>query len=175
MKKVAKMNPYMFNLLIEKKMDNFSVVEIRDVLMECAPLFEDKEQARKYVYRQLLSFERKGWLISAGIRREKRYFLTKKFHSQSFEPRISSKNQSIPVLHEEIAITMDVLIHEKTQCEGELAVVIGEIEEYQSLLVRFPSNSMMFMPMFDATKERSAKLLGKINALAKCIHAAKKN
>ncbi|HCG9193022.1 hypothetical protein [Vibrio parahaemolyticus] len=173
MKKVLKMNPYMFNLLIEKGIDNFSVVEIRDALMECAPIFEDKEQARKYVYRQLLSFERKGWLISAGIRREKRYFLTQKFNSLYFEPRKSSKEESISTYSEEIENMIDMLRQEKTQYEAELAIVLGELEEYQSLLVRFPSNKVMLIPIFDVTKKRSEKLLGKINALANWIHATK--
>lgn len=173
MKKVLKMNPYMFNLLIEREMDNFSVVEIRDALMECAQIFEDKEQARKYVYRQLLSFERKGWLASTGSRRDKRYLLTKKFHSQSFVPRKSSKEKSIPARSEEIENTIGVLNQEKTQYEGELSIVLSELEEYQSLLVRFPRSTMTLMPMFDATKKRSEKLMGKINALANWIHTAR--
>ncbi|EGR3453987.1 hypothetical protein CGH61_18910 [Vibrio parahaemolyticus] len=173
MKKVLKMNPHMFNLLIEREMDNFSVVEIRDALMECAPIFEDKEQARKYVYRQLLSFERKGWLASTGSRRDKRYLLTKKFHSQSFEPRKSSKEKTISARSEEIENTIGVLNQEKTQYEGELSIVLSELEEYQSLLVRFPSNTVILKPMFDATKDRTAKLLGKINALTNCIHATR--
>ncbi|EIA1497128.1 hypothetical protein Q9X98_005053 [Vibrio parahaemolyticus] len=173
MKKVLKMNPHMFNLLIEREMDNFSVVEIRDALMECAPIFEDKEQARKYVYRQLLSFERKGWLASTGFRRDKRYLLTKQFHSQSFEPRQSSKDASMSARSEELENTIDILNQEKTQYEGELAIVLGELEEYQSLLVRFPRNTMTLMPMFDATKKRSEKLMGKINALSNWIHTAR--
>lgn len=167
------MNPYMFNLLIKREMDNFSVVEIRDALMECAPIFEDKEQARKYVYRQLLSFERKGWLVSTGFRRDKRYLLTKQFHSRSFEPRKSSKEKSISASSEEIENTIGVLNQEKTQYEGELSIVLSELEEYQSLLVRFPSNTVILKPMFEATKDRTAKLLGKINALTNCIHAAR--
>jgi hypothetical protein len=173
MKKILKMNPYMFNLLIKREMDNFSVVEIRDALMECAPIFEDKEQARKYVYRQLLSFERKGWLVSTGFRRDKRYLLTKQFHSRSFEPRKSSKEKSISASSEDIENTIGVLNQEKTQYEGELSIVLSELEEYQSLLVRFPSNTVILKPMFEATKDRTAKLLGKINALTNCIHAAR--
>ncbi|MBF4381914.1 hypothetical protein EAY01_23265, partial [Vibrio anguillarum] len=63
MKKSKKINAYMFNLLIEKEMDNFLVVELRDALMSITKNVTHPDEARKYVYRQILSFERKGWLF----------------------------------------------------------------------------------------------------------------
>lgn len=60
MKKVTRINPHMFNLLIEKGMDDFSVTEARDALLNSVSTFPSKDDARKYVYKQLLSFEEKG-------------------------------------------------------------------------------------------------------------------
>lgn len=62
MKKVIRINPYMFNLLIEKGMDGFSVIDARDTLLNSDVTFPSKDDARKYIYKQLLSFEEKGWL-----------------------------------------------------------------------------------------------------------------
>lgn len=97
----------MFNLLIDRGMDYFSVTEARDALLESGVMFPSKEEARKNVY------------------------------------------------------------------EGELAITLGEVEEYQSLLSRFPSSKTDLLPLYDAAKERSAKLLGKVNALNNYVHIAK--
>ncbi|NMV05989.1 hypothetical protein HKB28_02290, partial [Vibrio parahaemolyticus] len=69
MKKVTRINPDMFNLLIEKGMDDFSVIEARDALLNSTSTFTSSDEARKYVYKQLLSLEEKGWLSVIGTRR----------------------------------------------------------------------------------------------------------
>ncbi|GAL29973.1 response regulator [Vibrio variabilis] len=68
---------------------------------------------------------------------------------------------------------MKVLQKEKSKYEGELAIVLSEVEEYQSLMERFPKKKDMFLTMFTESKEYSAKLLGKINALSKVLLASK--
>nr|MBF4242917.1 hypothetical protein [Vibrio anguillarum] len=79
MKKVIRINPYMFNLLIEKGMDDFSVIDARDALLNSSVIFSSKDDARKYIYKQLLSFEEKGWLSTIGTHRSKRYHQTSEF------------------------------------------------------------------------------------------------
>lgn len=161
MNTIIKINAHMFNLLIEKKMDDFSVIEVRDVLLIQDVSFIDKEEARQYVYRQLLSFEKNGWLTSLGKGRDKRYSVTDKFRAQSFAPKSDEKVKSSNCVGNIIAI----LAQEKKDYEAELAIILGEIEEYQSLLNRFPNDKEILIPLFDAAKEHSAKLSGKVNAL----------
>ncbi len=171
MKKVSRINPHMFNLLIEKGMDNFSVTEARDALLNGTSTFPSKVEARKYVYKQLLSFEEKGWLSVLGARRDKRYHQTNEFKVLTIEPRVArnskAKVDSIAVKIQEYFL--NALEQEKKHHEGELAITLGEIEEYQSLLTRFPNNKQDMQPVFNAARERSAKLLGSINALTNWI------
>ncbi|MFA0657165.1 hypothetical protein [Vibrio sp. 10N.222.49.C12] len=174
MKKVTRINPHMFNLLIEKGMDNFSVTEARDALLNGTSAFPSKVDARKYVYKQLLSLEEKGWLSVIGTRRDKRYHQTNEFKALTVEPR-SGRNRQAKV--DSMAVqTSEYSIHaleqEKKQYEGELAITLGEIEEYQSLLTRFPNNKQDMQPLFNAARERSAKLLGRINALTNWMQVA---
>ncbi|MEZ8656271.1 hypothetical protein AB6D60_20035 [Vibrio splendidus] len=174
MKKVIRINPHMFNLLIEKGMDNFSVTEARDALLNGTSAFPSKDDARKYVYKQLLSFEEKGWLSVIGTRRDKRYHQTNEFKALTIELRSArnrkAKVDSIAVQSPEYSI--NALEQEKKQHEGELAITLGEIEEYQSLLTRFPNNKHDMQPLFNAARERSAKLLGRINALTNWMQVA---
>ena len=174
MKKVTRINPHMFNLLIEKGMDNFSVTEARDALLNGTSAFPSKDDARKYVYKQLLSFEEKGWLSVIGARRDKRYHQTNEFKALTIEPR-SARNRQAKV--DSIAVqtpecSLNALEQEKKLHEGELAITLGEIEEYQSLLTRFPNNKQDMQPLFNAARERSAKLLGRINALTNWMQVA---
>ncbi|WP_318513807.1 hypothetical protein [Photobacterium leiognathi] len=174
MKKVTRINPDMFNLLIENGMDNFSVIEARDALLNGTSTFPSRDDARKYVYRQLLSFEEKGWLSVTGTRRDKSYHQTNEFKLLTIEPRaprnrkgnVDSKAVQTP------ECSLSALEQEKKQHEGELAITLGEIEEYQLLLIRFPNSKQDIQPLFNAARERSAKLLGRINALTNWMKVA---
>ncbi|MEF1341903.1 hypothetical protein REH81_35015, partial [Vibrio rotiferianus] len=87
MKRSQKINAYIYKLLIEKKMDGFSVVEARDVARLFPESPKDINELRKIVYRQLLKCIESGWLRCEGSGREKRYFKTGEFKALSFEPR----------------------------------------------------------------------------------------
>lgn len=170
-----KINAYMFNLLIKKEMDNFSVTEARDALMDLSEEFKNQQEARKYVYRQILAFERKGWLVSKGNNRSKKYQKTELMKSLSLTPRKLKSDLSEVVATPNTLEHVDlrVLQKEKSKYEGELAIVLSEVEEYQSLMERFPKKKDMFLTMFTESKEYSAKLLGKINALSKVLLVSK--
>ncbi len=174
MNKVTRINPRMFNLLIEKGMDDFSVIEARDALLNSGVTFPSKDDARKYVYKQLLSFEEKGWLSVIGTLRHKRYHQTCEFKVLRIEPRVArnSKVKADSTAIQTSDSSLTALEQEKKQYEGELAITLGEIEEYQSLLTRFPHNRQKMQPLFNAARERSAKLLGRINALTNWMQVA---
>ncbi len=174
MKKVTRINPDMFNLLIKNGMDNFSVIEARDALLNGTSTFPSRDDARKYVYRQLLSFEEKGWLSVTGTSRSKSYHQTNEFKSLTIEPR-APKNRKGKVDSKVVQTpdcSLSALEQEKKLHEGELAITLGEIEEYQSLLMRFPNSKQDIQPLFNAARERSAKLLGRINALTNWMQVA---
>ncbi|TKF96603.1 hypothetical protein FCV67_24145, partial [Vibrio sp. F13] len=81
----------------------FSVTDARDALLNSASTFSSKDDARKYVYKQLLSFEEKGWLSVIGVRRDKRYHQTNEFKVLTIEPR-SARNRKAKVDSTDIQI-----------------------------------------------------------------------
>ncbi|MGF1728482.1 hypothetical protein [Photobacterium kasasachensis] len=171
MKQTKAINPYMYKLLIEKEMDDFSVLEARDELVSTTEHMTDLDEARRVIYRQILSFLRKGWLVHCGNGRDKRYSQTELFKQLSVEPKASRKQVSLPRDSDYSTqhCSLTALAKEKKQYEGELAITLGEVEEYQSLMERFPKNRDALFPLFSEAKERSAKLLGKMNALSNAI------
>lgn len=82
-----KISAEMYKLLIERTLDGFSVIELRDefIVLIGSPI--DPDEARKKVYRQILRFIKKGWLRSEGSGRQKRYFQTDTFKSLDVEPK----------------------------------------------------------------------------------------
>ncbi|EPB0665138.1 hypothetical protein ACQ90Y_002650 [Vibrio alginolyticus] len=87
MKRSMKISAEMYKLLIERTLDGFSVIELRDefIVLKGSPI--DPDEARKKVYRQILRFIKKGWLRSEGSGRQKRYFQTDTFKSLNVEPK----------------------------------------------------------------------------------------
>lgn len=157
----------MHKLLIEKGMDGFSVIELRDASLSISDLRKKPDEARKILYRQILRFVRNGWLESEGKGRDKRYFQTDLFHSLNMKSQVERKNVSYPV---KASPDYSVLRHERNQYKAELEIVLGEIDEYQSLYRRFPELEQRLNPMLQQARDRSAHLFGKVNVLTNVIN-----
>jgi hypothetical protein len=164
MKRSMKISTEMYNLLIERTMDGFSVIELRDefIVLKGSPI--DPDEARKKVYRQILRFIKKGWLRSEGSGRQKRYFQTDTFKSLNVEPKLGNVDIDIYSSRD-----YSVLVSECNQCKGELEIVLGEIDEYLSLKARFPELEPKLITLLEEAKERSAYLLGRVNGLTNVL------
>jgi hypothetical protein len=64
-----------------------------------------------------------------------------------------------------------VLRHERNQYKAELEIVLGEIDEYQSINRRFPELEQRLNPMLQQARDRSAHLFGKVNVLTNVINS----
>ncbi|EGQ9883120.1 hypothetical protein QNE95_002928 [Vibrio vulnificus] len=164
MKRSMKISTEMYKVLIERTLDGFSVIELRDefIVLKGSPI--DPDEARKKVYRQILRFIKKGWLRCEGIGRQKRYFQTDTFKALSVEAKSGNVDIEITSKHD-----YSVLASERNQYKGELEIVLGEIDEYQSLKARFPELEPKLDTLFDEARNRSAYLLGKINGLTNVL------
>lgn len=80
------------------------------------------------------------------------------------EPKLGNVDIEIASSHD-----YSVLVSERNQYKGELEIVLGEIDEYQSLKVRFPELEPKLIMLLDEAKERSAYLLGKVNGLTNVL------
>ncbi|NOH97824.1 hypothetical protein [Vibrio sp. 99-70-13A1] len=168
MKRSRKINSVMYELLIERDMDGFSVIELRDASLSIEGGSLDLEESRKVVYRQILRFLKNEWLTCTGKGRGKRYFKTESFKSISMAPKaiIHAKSE---------VLNYSVLEDERNHYKGELEITLGEIEEYQSLNRRFPELVQQITPLLNSAKERSANLLGKVNVLTHVLQTLRES
>jgi len=172
MKRSKKISAVMHKLLIEKRMDGFSVMEARDASLNTEEGTQNLNEARKKIYRQIWQYQQRGWLISKGEGRNKRYFQTEQFRELQVAPR---KKIRYETLRKEFTPDYSVLFRESNECKGELEIVLGEIDEYQSLRCRFPELESQLTPLLHQAQERSAHLLGKINGLTNVLKTLSKD
>ena len=154
----------MHKLLIEKEMDGFLVVELRDAFVSIDDSYVDLDDARRKVYRQLLRLVKNNWLRVEGTGQQKRYFQTDLF--KGLQVYIGSENTKATL---SAASDYSVLRHECNQYKGELEIVLGEINEYQSLCGRFPELEPRLIPLLEQAKEHSGQLLGSVNVLTSVL------
>lgn len=170
LKKMRRINisTIMYILLIEHKMDAFSVLDARDTLLLNNHFYSNAVELRKMVYRQILYFERKGWLMSDGRGKQKKYYVTDNFPHKLVVNKATLIGSSVThtVAIEE---NYSILLKERREHEGELKIVLGEIDEYRSLLSRFPALEQNIEPLLQASKIRSTQLLGKVNVLTNIL------
>lgn len=165
MKRSKKIGALMHKLLIEKGMDGFSVVELRDASLPIEGIDSDLKEARKTVYRQILRFEKNNWLRSEGSGQRKRYFQT-----NSFKIRLQKIESECVEFTSNSSPDYSVLSVEYSQHKGELEIVLGEVDEYHSLRIRFPELESKLNPLLQQARERSAVLLGKVNVLTNVLN-----
>ncbi|EGR1020551.1 hypothetical protein [Vibrio cholerae] len=168
MKRSKKINGVMYKLLIERGIDGFSVIELRNASLAIDGMTQDPDEARKRLYRQIYHFEKNGWLISKGYGRNKRYFVSDMFKAMTIEPKkrhSATPNVSQQSNHYSI-LESELVVHNRN-----LEIVLGEIEEYQSLCARFPSLDKHLSTMLHKAYNRSAQLIGKANVLRNLLVA----
>lgn len=164
MKRSIKISNEIHKLLIEKEMDGFLVVELRDAFVSINDSYVDLDDARRKVYRQLLRLVKNNCLRVEGTGQQKRYFQTDLFKGLQADTVLENTKVTLSA-----ASDYSVLIHERNQCKGELEIVFGEIDEYQSLCGRFPELEPKLVPLLEQAKNHSARLLGKVNVLTNAL------
>lgn len=175
MKRSQKINAYIYKLLIEKKMDGFSVVEARDVARLFPESPKDINELRKIVYRQLLKCIESGWLRCEGSGREKRYFKTDEFNSLSFEPRkpksrVRKSRPRVSVTNQDNNDYSELTV-ERNRLKGELEVTLGEIDKYKALKEQYPEQFQLLERLNVAANEKAALFMGNINAITNMLNS----
>ncbi|KPZ52765.1 Transcriptional regulator VspR [Pseudoalteromonas sp. P1-13-1a] len=180
MSKKANMNVFLHFLLVIKQMNNFTVTEAKNALLRELPTFTDSVETRKFVYRQLTRNVANGLLRRTNkLNKEAKeviYSTTELFSSLEIVPtsrrgkvkQIDTANISVPDISTETVKVIEYqeeLKKDLLTYEIDLNTVLEEAKEYQRLSARYPKLQEQLQLHHTQAKEKSIKLLGKINAL----------
>ncbi|WP_305816696.1 hypothetical protein [Photobacterium leiognathi] len=166
MKRSRRISVIMHKLLIEHGLDGFTVREARDLWLSLDGVGTNLADARKKVYQAIFNLERKSLLRSEGVGRKKCYFQTEQL-KKLYKVTLNHQSDAKPKLPIQ---DYSILFSERDKYKGELEIILGEIEEYQSILSRFPNLESKLYPIHQQAKERAALLLGKVNALTTVLN-----
>lgn len=169
------MNVYLHFLLVIKQMNEFTVSEAKEALLNEQPEFTDEVETRKFIYRQLTRNVEKGLLeraenLDEGVKKIL-YSKTDLFFAVKLEPLIRGKKtkqvkpQSIADKTVNAIDYQQELQKELLAYEIDLSTVFEEAKEYKRLSARFPKLQKQLEQHHSGAKDKSIKLLGKIHAL----------
>jgi len=182
--KAVALHPDVHNLLITNNIDNFTVSEIRDALMYSSNAFSGKSETRRYIYRVVCKLVKLGLLIKHPNKQIKKIkytkpelFFTANFMIKQDVQTLEVETPKVPLLNDEAAeINTDFfaeLLEQKQKHEAELAIKLGEVEEFKALMKRYPQKNELFNRFYLETRDYSAQLLGKVNALTKVLNTSR--
>lgn len=180
----VKLNEVVFKILIENKLDGFTVSDMRDSVLEVSDLFESKEAAGTFAYRQIFALEKKKLLAKSEKVDGKKltYYQTELLlnsqvimKSYEFKERakrtsvIPKATASISSKEKPTSELLKAVIKQKTQYEAELTMILSETEEVKHVMSSFPDESTHLQALYLDLRNQSATLCGKVNALTKII------
>ncbi|MUK60733.1 hypothetical protein GNP81_07925 [Aliivibrio fischeri] len=183
----VKLNEIVFKILIENKLDVFTVSDMRDYVLKVSDFFESKEAAGAFVYRQVAALEHKQLLSRSPKAKGKKitysqtqlllnseiivkpYEFKKKAKLTHIDPKIHNKDLKV----DSISKLLNTVMQQKSQYEAELTMLLSETEEVKHIMSSFPEDSTHLQSLYLDLRNQSATLCGKVNALTKIIQLDK--
>lgn len=176
MRKEIKMNNFLVQILKNETFDNFTVTQLRDKYIEISTFVSGSNEARKYVYKQILRLVGLGVLIKKGKKNSQTtlYKKTDLFDATSFitkghNDEVINESPSQIVNKSNESSSLKQLECTLNEYKVDMMSAIGETEEYIKLLDTFPQMKEPLRDSYELARDNSSKLLGQIKALKKAI------
>ena len=168
-----KLNNLVAQIVVAPNFDRFSTVEVRSAYLA---LNEDKSidpnDARRFVYTELLKLVNKGWLKKSVSKKKE---ITSFIKTEEFDPDSIDVNPEEYVEKKkgsacrESPSSSETLTERLNRYKNELLTGLGEAEEYKRLCEQFPKLKSKLQPKYNEVREHNSKLLGSIKAVENLI------
>ncbi|MPW29675.1 hypothetical protein F9L16_11820 [Agarivorans sp. B2Z047] len=153
----------------------FTVVEVRDSILERSDMYGNKNTARLFVARQLQILEDAGFIKSDRIGHKKYYSRTPAFFEANFKLIEKKKRTNVSYASknkQQKPVVID-LENEKTDIEAKLAITLAEVDEYKILMARSGELKQLLSPSYSAATQKAAALMAKLNVWSSAIDLIK--
>jgi hypothetical protein len=167
MTKAIKLNEDIYHLLVEKNFNHFTITALRNTLQALNDTYKNPDEARRFVYRQVMRLVNKGLLVRDENPSPKRaqYSKTPLFKTSIFT---SVTNDSIASLSQSQVIdkSFNIELNDTMKTyESEMAVLVSEVEEYKRLIEANPNCYDAIVVFLNKGQARLLSIKGKLAAL----------
>mgnify|MGYP003662955037 FL=1 len=173
------------SIITRDDFDKFTVLELRSAYMSCLTTSDiDKNNAQRYVYRNILKLQKKGLLNRKDSKTTKKttYVKTELFNSAIFEVENASDISTVdlPDTDESPNKTnspskhlIQNLVNQLHEFNAELLINLGEREQYKSLCQEYPQLKEPLQESYNFARNNFEKIKGHIKALNTAIEIEK--
>lgn len=167
MTKAIKLNEDIYHLLVEKNFNHFTITALRNTLQALNDTYKNPDEARRFVYRQVMRLVDKGLLARDENPSPKRaqYSKTPLFKTSIFT-RVT--NDSVLSLSQSQVLdkSFNNELHEAIKThESEMTVLVSELEEYKRLIEANPNCYDAIVALLEKGQARMLSIKGKLAAL----------
>ena len=167
MTKAIKLDEDIYHLLVEKNFNHFTITALRNTLQALNDTYTNPDEARRFVYRQVIRLVDKGLLARDENPSPKRaqYSKTPLFKTSIFT-RVT--NDSIASLSQSQIIDKSFSneLHDTIKTyESEMTVLVSEVEEYKRLIEANPDCHDAIVVFLNKGQARQLSIKGKLAAL----------
>lgn len=176
-KKTLKVAPEFYTVLVEQQLDNFTIMELRDAIIDVTPSDSElsPQQQQKRAYRLVHRLIKKS-LFSASkkIGTHIRYGRTAEFTKVRLQAKgtpiekTKTPTSNLSATHAAKRYELQRLLDEY---QVELLSALEETNEYKRLNQKMPELSTLLEPMHLETREKSSRAFGKIEAVKKVMNS----
>lgn len=171
-------HPDILDVLSNSNIDEFNIPQIRDVLLASSMKGKNKATVRVFVSRHLDMLVQQGVLVSSGKHRGRVFKKTKLF-SQIESQTLQECDKDTLVTEdtkkdEELKNDLNQLQNKKRHLNAELAILVAEINELNSIMADFPRLNRSIKALYEQSTHQSVTLTGQISALTKSIEQLQK-
>ena len=168
-----KMSVLLAEILKNKDFNNFTVMKLKDEYLNRSEKILCSSEARRYVYKHLIKLVKFGALTRVGMKSSHKmvYKKTASFNEVVFIPEREEQKRDIVVFDEEKLknSTIGKLEEVLQKHKADMMAAIGESEEYIRLIGSVPEMGDSLTEKYYLARDKSAKLLGKIQAVETVI------
>lgn len=167
MTKAIKLNEDIYHLLVEKKFNHFTITALRNTLLALNDTYKNPDEARRFVYRQVVRLVDKGLLVRDENSSPKRaqYSKTPLFKTSIFT-RVTNDSTASLSQSQVIYKSFNNELHEAIKThESEMAVLVSEVEEYKRLIKENPNCHGPIVALLEKGQARLRSIEGKLAAL----------
>ncbi|WP_405599341.1 MULTISPECIES: hypothetical protein [unclassified Pseudoalteromonas] len=167
MTKAIKLNEDIYHLLVEKNFNHFTITALRNTLLALNDTYKDPDEARRFIYRQVMRLVDKGLLVRDENTSPKRaqYSKTPLFKTSIFT-RVTNDSTASLSQSQVIDKSFNNELHDAIKAhELEMTVLVSELEEYKRLIKEKPNCHDAIVVFLNKGQARLLSIKGRLAAL----------